>query len=76
MSKKIEVLTLINQNNKSMGSFVKYEDYCKLQSDYDDEHDKLIAIIEAFTSQSLTDDIEMADTAREIAEILGIKKYR
>ena len=76
MSKKIEVLTLINQNNKSMGSFVKYEDYCKLQSDYDDEHDKLIAIIESFTSQSLTDDGEMADTAREIAEILGIKNYR
>lgn len=36
----------------------------------------LTDIIEAFTSQSLTDDGEMADTAREIAEILGIKNYR
>lgn len=36
MPKKIEVLTLINQNNKSIGSFVKYEDYCELQSDYDE----------------------------------------
>lgn len=73
---KIEVITLVNQNNESMGKFVKYEDYCKLQSDYDDNHDKLIAIIETFTSQSLTDDIEMANTAREIADILGIKNYR
>lgn len=40
------------------------------------EHNLLIDIIEAFTSQSLTDDGEMADTAREIAEILGIKNYR
>lgn len=41
-----------------------------------EEHNLLIDIIEAFTSQSLTDDGEMADTAREIAEILGIKNYR
>lgn len=33
---KIEVLALVNQNNESMGRFVKYEDYCKLQSDYDE----------------------------------------
>ena len=26
--------------------------------------------------QKMLDDIEMADTAREIAEILGIKNYR
>lgn len=40
------------------------------------EHNLLNDIIEAFTSQSLTDDFEMANTAREIAEILGIKNYR
>ena len=40
------------------------------------EHNLLTDIIEAFQSQSLTDDGEMADTAREIAEILGIKNYR
>lgn len=40
------------------------------------EHNLLTDIIESFTSQSLTDDIEMANTAREIAEILGIKNYR
>lgn len=33
---KIEVLTLVNQNNESMGQFVKYEDYCKLQSNHED----------------------------------------
>lgn len=38
------------------------------------EHNLLTDIIKTFTSQSLTDDIEMANTAREIAEILGVKK--
>ncbi len=42
----------------------------------EEEHNLLTDIIETFTSQSLTDDIEMANTAREIAEILRIRNYR
>lgn len=48
----------------------------ELKAQFEKEHNLLSDIIESFTSQSLTDDFEMANTAREIAEILEIKNYR
>lgn len=48
----------------------------ELKAQIENKNSLLDDIIDAFTSQSLTDDYEMECTAREIAEILGIQNYR
>ncbi len=61
---------LSNDNHVLKTSFIVQ------QEQIEKEHELLNDIIEAFTSQSLTDDDEMAYTARKIAGILEIKNYR
>ena len=55
---------------------LKQTSFIVQQEQIEKEHELLNDIIEAFTSQSLTDDDEMAYTARKIAGILEIKNYR
>ena len=61
---------LSNDNHVLKTSFIVQ------QEQIEKEHELLNDIIEAFTSQSLTDDDEMAYTARKIAGILEIKNLR
>ena len=71
--KKIEV-TVLNANREIKNAYIA--GLKEGRKELEKEHNLLTDIIETFTSQSLTDDIEMANTAREIAEILEIKNYR
>ena len=48
----------------------------KLELKIKDLRSNITDIIECFTSVSSKDDIELANAAREIAEILGIKLFR